>query len=201
MALHIRRVSLSLRADQRRRQSPPVGVEAVDVADVVAAGALCDRQPERAGVRRAVLCESGDARWHAGDVVHRGAGAGMGAVAGVRQAGLALRRAAGRLRRGVPAVVRRHRPADVLLLRGDDGAVPGVDDRDDSRRHLAQAEPECGATNAGPDRRVLLYRACDYELRVDVSDPDGSAHLAGDVEHADLASVLALNFALMAVVR
>ena len=42
-----------------------------------------------------------------------------------RAPGLALRGGAGRLLRRVAAVVRRHRPADVLLLRGDDGAVPG----------------------------------------------------------------------------
>ena len=43
----------------------------------------------------------------------------------------------GRLQCGLSAVVRRHRPADVLLLRGDHGAVPGAGDRDDPRRHLA----------------------------------------------------------------
>ena len=118
VALHLRGVPVSLRADQRRRQPPPVGVQAVDVADVAAAGALCDRPGERARLRRAVVCEGRDAGRHAGDVVHRGAGARLGAVAGVRQEGLAVCRRPGRLRRGVPAVVRRHRPADVLLLRG-----------------------------------------------------------------------------------
>ena len=132
VALHVRGVQVPRRADERRRQPPPVGVQAVDVADVAAAGAVRDRQPERAGLRRAVVREGRDAGRHAGDVVHRGAGAGVGGVAGVRQAGLALRGDPGRLRRGLPAVVRRHRPADVLLLRGDDGAVPGADDRDDS---------------------------------------------------------------------
>ena len=107
------------RADQRRGQPPPVGVQAVDVADVAAAGAVRDRPGERAGLRRAVVRQGRDAGRHAGDVVHRGAGAGVGGVAGVRQAGLALRRGPGRLLRGLPAVVRRHRPADVLLLRRD----------------------------------------------------------------------------------
>ena len=75
-------------------------------------------QENVAGLRGAVVREGRDAGRHAGDVVHRGARARLGAVAGVRQAGLALRRRPGRLRRGLPAVVRRHRPADVLLLRG-----------------------------------------------------------------------------------
>ena len=87
----LRGVQVPRRADERRRQPPPVGVEAVDVADVAAAGAVRDRQPERAGLRRAVVRQGRDARRHAGDVVHRGAGAGVGGVAGVRQAGLALR--------------------------------------------------------------------------------------------------------------
>ena len=39
------------------------------------------------------------------------------------------------LLRGLAALVRRHRPADVLLLRGADGAVPGHGDRADPRRH------------------------------------------------------------------
>ena len=99
------------------------------------------------------------------------------------------------LQRRIPAVVRRHRPADVLLLRGDDGAVPGADARDDSGRHPAQAQPELRATDTRADRGELLYRPCHYELRVDVPDPDGPADLAGDMEHADLAAVLALNFA------
>ena len=151
-----------------------------------------DRQPERARLRRAVLCEGGDAGRHAGDVVHRGAGAGVGGVAGVHQAGLALRRDPGGLQRGIPAVVRRHRPADVLLLRGDDGTVPGAGHRDDSGRHTAQTEPERRATNARLDRGVLLCRACHYELRVDVSDSDGHPDLPVDVEHADLAAQLAV---------
>ena len=91
VALHVCGVQVPCRADQRRRQPPPVGVEAVDVADVAAAGAVRDRQPERAGLRRAVVRQGRDARRHACDVVHRGAGAGVGGVAGVRQAGLALR--------------------------------------------------------------------------------------------------------------
>ena len=53
------------RADQRRRQPPPVGIQAVDMADVAAAGAVCDRQPERAGLRRAVVRGGGDAGRHA----------------------------------------------------------------------------------------------------------------------------------------
>ena len=47
VALHLRGVPVSLRSDQRRRQPSPVGVEAVDVADVAAPGALCDRPGER----------------------------------------------------------------------------------------------------------------------------------------------------------
>ena len=48
VALHLRGVPVSLRLDQRRRQPPPVGVQAVDVADVAAPGALRDRPGERA---------------------------------------------------------------------------------------------------------------------------------------------------------
>ena len=92
VALHLRRLHVPLRADQRGGQSPPVGVEAVDVADVVAAGAVRDRPGQRGGLRRAVVRQGRDARRHARDVVHRGAGARVGGVAGVRQARLALRR-------------------------------------------------------------------------------------------------------------
>ena len=62
------------------------------------------------------------------------------------------------------------------------------------RRHPVQAEPELRAKNARAGRGVLLCRACHYELRVDVSDPDGPTDLAVDVEHADLAAVLAVGF-------
>ena len=89
-----------------------------------------------------ILREGRDAGTHACDVVHRGAGAGMGVVADVRQARLALRRDPGGLQRRFLTVVRRHRPADVLLLRGDDGAVPRADHRDDPRRYPVQTEPE-----------------------------------------------------------
>ncbi len=58
-------------------------------------------------------------------------------------------RGAGRLLRRIAAVVRRHRPADVLLLRGHDGAVPGDGDRADLRRHLATARART------PERRTL----------------------------------------------
>ena len=161
------------RADQRRRQPPPVGVQAVDMADVAAAGAVCDRQPERAGLRRAVVREGGDAGRHAGDVVHRGAGAGWAVWRAFvrrdwRYGAILVGYGA-----GLPAVVRRHRPADVLLLRGDDGAVPGDGHRDDPRRHPAQTQPELRATDARADRRELLCRPCHYELRLDVSDPHG----------------------------
>ena len=127
----LRGVPVSLRLDQRRRQPPPVGIQAVDVADVVAPRAVCDRPGEHSRMRRAVVREGRDARRHARDVVHRGARARVGAVADVREEGLALRRRAGRLRRGLPAVVRRHRPADVLLLRRHHVAVPRHGDRDD----------------------------------------------------------------------
>ena len=90
-------------------------------------------QDNVAGLRRPVLRQGRDAGGYARDVVHRGAGAGVGGVAVVRQAGLAVCRGADRLLRGLPALVRRHRPADVLLLRRADGAVPGHDDRADPR--------------------------------------------------------------------
>ena len=92
VALHVCGLPIPRRADQRRRQPPSVGVQAVDLADVAAAGAVCDRQPERARLRCAVVCEGGDARRHAGDVVHRGAGARLGGVADIRPARLAIRR-------------------------------------------------------------------------------------------------------------
>ncbi len=96
VALHLRGVPLSLRADQRRRQPSPVGVQAVDVADVASAGALRDRHRERARVRCPVVRQGRDAGRHPPcDVVHRGADTGVGGVARVRQAGLAVRGAAG----------------------------------------------------------------------------------------------------------
>ena len=98
----------------------------------------------------------------------------------------------GRLQRGLPAVVRRHRPADVLLLRRDHGAVPGNSHRHDPRGHIASAEPEPRATNAWPHRRELLCRDCDHELRLDVSDPHRHTDFGVDVEHADLAAQLAV---------
>src|SRR6202012_3596115 len=117
--------------------------------------------------------------------------------AGIHQAGLALRRDPGGLRRRLPALVRRHRPADVLLLRRDDGAVPGACHRNDPGRHPPQAEPELRAANVGAHRRVLLYRGCDHEFRLDVSHSDGDTDLAVNVEHGDLAAQLAIALATL----
>ena len=52
VAFHLRRLQVPRRADQCRGQSPPVGVETVDVADVAAAGAVCDRSAERSRLRQ-----------------------------------------------------------------------------------------------------------------------------------------------------
>ena len=92
VALHLRRLPVPRRADQCRGQLPPVGVETVDLADVAAAGAVRDRPAEHSGLRGSVMRQGGDARRHTCDVVDRGAGAGMGAVAGRGQARLAVRR-------------------------------------------------------------------------------------------------------------
>ena len=81
VALHLRGVPVSLRLDQRRREPPPVGIQAVGVADVVAPRAVCDRSGEHPRMRRAVVCEGRDAGRHACDVVHRGSCARLGAVA------------------------------------------------------------------------------------------------------------------------
>ncbi len=140
VALHLQGVSLPLDADELRGQPPPVGVQAVDVADVAASGAVCDRQPERPRMRRRVLRQGRHAGRHPGDVVVGGAGPALRGLADVRAPGLALRRRAGRVLRGLPALVRRHRPADVLLLRGADGAVPDHGDRADPRRHPVSAD-------------------------------------------------------------
>ena len=61
-----------------------MGIQAVDLADVVAAGAVRDRPAERRRVRRAVVRQGGDAGRHARDVVAGGAGTRLGRVAGVR---------------------------------------------------------------------------------------------------------------------
>ena len=45
VALHLQGVPLPFHADQLRGQSPSLGVQALDVADVAAAGAVRDRQP------------------------------------------------------------------------------------------------------------------------------------------------------------
>ena len=61
------------------------------------------------------------------------------------------------------------------------------------------AESERRAKNAGSDSRQLLCRPCDHELRLDVSDSHRHTDLAVDVEPADLAAQLALDFALRAI--
>ena len=130
----------------------------MDVADVAAAGALRDRPGERAGVRRAVVREGRDAGRHAGDVVHRGAGAGW-----------ALWR----------AFVKRDWRYGAVLVGYGAGFLPWFADIDRQMYFfyaatmapflvmviamilgdiLQQAEPERRATNARADRRELLCR-------------------------------------------
>ena len=115
--------------------------KAVELADVIAAGALRHRPAERHRLRRPILRQGGDAGRHARHVVAGGAGLALCVVAHGRSAGLALRGRSGRLLRRVVAVVRRHRPADVLLLRGDDGPFPGDGHRADPRRHPVSPTP------------------------------------------------------------
>ena len=102
--------------------------------------------------------------------------------------------------RGLPAVVRRHRPADVLLLRRADGAVPGDGDRADPRRHPATSPRQ----NA--ERRTLgLLVVCIYVALVITNFAwmypilTGHADLAVDLEHADLAAQLALTVGAFAL--
>ncbi len=102
----------------------------------LAARALRHRSAERCRLRRPVVRQGGDAGRHARPVVAGGAGAPLCGVANAGSARLALCRRFDRLLRRVAALVPRHRPADVFLLRGDDGAVPGDGHRADPRRHF-----------------------------------------------------------------
>ena len=173
-------------------QPPPVGIQAVDVADVVAAGALCDRPGERAGCGaqscvKAVMLVGTPAMW----------------FIAVPVLGWALWR----------AFVKRDWRYGAVLVGYGAGFLPWFADIDRQmyffyaatmspflvmviamilRRHPASTEPECRAKNARADRRQLLCGACDHELRLDVSDPHGHADLAVDVEPADLAAQLAI---------
>ena len=105
---------------------------------------------------------------------------------------LAVRHGGGRLLRRLAAVVRRHRPADVLLLCGHHGAVSGDGDRVDPRRHPLQTLSGCRTPHARTDCGVLLCRTGIDELRVAVSGAYRSADFADHLEHGDLAAQLAL---------
>ena len=69
VALHLQGVRIPFRPDQFGGQPPPVGIQTVDLADVVAAGAVRDRPAERRRLRRTVVCEGRDDGRHARDVV------------------------------------------------------------------------------------------------------------------------------------
>ena len=103
---------------------------------------------ERRRLRAGVVRQIRHAHRHPVDVVARSTGAVLCVLAGIRPARLAVCGCAGGVLRGLAALVRRDRSADVLLLCGDDGTVPGHDDRPDTRRHLVL--PALAIPNAEP---------------------------------------------------
>src|SRR4029077_14858161 len=148
---------------------------------------------ERPGLRRTVVRQGGDAGRHSRDVVAVGARPWLRLLADDRAPRLALRRGAGRLLRRLAAMVRRHRPADVLLLRRHHGTVFGDGDRADLWRHPLQTSSRRRRPHARTDRRILLRRTGADELRVAVSGADRSADFADHLEHGDLAAQLAVT--------
>ena len=127
------------------------------------------------GLRRRPRCVERDhADRHARDVVARAAGARLGAVAD-RSAGMDWRYAAraGRPTRRAPAVVHQPGPADVLLLRHADGAVPGARDHA-GRWATSWAGRKAGLRTAGhrSARRGALRRPGGGQLRLAVADPE-----------------------------
>src|SRR6185437_5148121 len=100
------------------------------------------------------------------------------------------------LLRGLATVVRRYRSPDVLLLRGNHGAVPGDGDRVDPRRHPLQTRTGPGASQPRAHHRVLLRGNGFDELRLAVPGTHRSTDFAEHLEHGDLATQLALTLAV-----
>src|SRR5690606_12587994 len=92
-------------------------------------------------------------------------------------------------------------PADVLLLRGADGAVPGDGCRAGARRHPRVAARLDGTTDDRAARGVPVRRARHRELRVVVADPHGAADHPGALERPAVAPQLALSGAQSLVPR
>lgn len=106
----------------------------------------------------------------------------------------------GRLRGGPAAVVPQPRPADVLLLRHTDGAVPGAADR-------AGAGRDPGPQDSG--LRTAWHRSAGRravrghrggELRVAVADLERQPDHAGDVATATVAAQLAVKIVRVGLV-
>src|SRR5690242_2416665 len=151
------------------------------------------------------LCEGRDADRHAGDVVAVAADARLGGVAHRHPPRLAVRGDAGRLRRRAAAVVRGSGPADVLLLRGTDGAVPrdgpGPDARRYPRPRAAGAGPVGAVVRAGrrtPKSRttsgVPVSGSGDRQLHLAVAHSHRPADHAVQLARPPLATQLALRF-------
>ena len=151
---------------QRRRQPPPVGVQAVDVADVAAAGALLRSTSEKVpgcGAQscvKAVMLVGTPAMWlTAVPVLAWGAVAAF-AEADWRYGAVLVGYGAGFLPwlADIDRQMYFFYAATMSLF-----LVMAIGD--DLRRHTAPAEPERRAKNAGPDSRQLLCGPCDHELR------------------------------------
>ena len=200
LVLHGQGVPIPRRPDEFRGQLPPVGIQTVELADVVAAGALRHRPAERSRLRRPVLRQGGDAGRHARHVVAGGAGVAI-RVAGARPFGgtgamrlLLVGYCAGWLpwfadidRQMYFFYAATMAPflvmaialilGDILYPRRPVGQAPGAERR---------------TTHAGADRRLVLCGVGGDELRLAVSGAHRSAHLTTDLEHGDLAAQLAL---------
>lgn len=171
-------------------QPPPMGIQAVDVADEPAAHALCPGERTRP-MRRRRMCPRADAHRLTGDVVVVGADAALG------RCGRGSCDATGATPRSSPptppatCVVHRTRPSDVLLLRDRARAVPGDGIGIGLRGHPARiatrrAGHQTGETGARGHRRRPLCGARRRQLRLAVADPDRLPHLADDVAAGDL---------------
>lgn len=124
------------------------------------AGALRHRQHQRAGLRRALVRQGRDAGGDAGHVVHRGAGAGLGRVADVRQTRLAVRRRAHRLHRGyLPWFADIDRQMYFFSYATPMAPFLVILDHADPGRHPVSQIDGTGTTHARAAGRVLLRRA------------------------------------------